>query len=54
MAVQLEPRERRLVSTGLAFEIPKDAMVGWRHGALWLHRAVAGGVIDADYRGEVK
>ena len=56
MACHLAPGERKLLSTGVALEIP------WGHYGRIASRSslasqgvdVAGGVIDADFRGEVK
>lgn len=54
--VQLGPGERKLVSSGVAFEIPRGhyGRVASRSSLASQGVEVAGGVIDADYRGEVK
>lgn len=56
MKVQIGPGERKLVSTGLAMEIPKGCYgrVASRSSLASRGLEVAGGVIDSDYRGEVK
>ncbi len=54
----LEPMERKLIKTGLAFEIEKDYEVqirprsglAYKHGITVLNSP---GTIDADYRGEI-
>ena len=53
---QLAPGERKLISTGLAFEIPRGlyGRLAARSSLASRGLDVAGGVIDADYRGEVK
>ena len=54
---QLAPGERRLVSTGLAIKVPPGlyGRVAPRSGLAVKHGIQVGaGVIDADYRGEVK
>ncbi|HMV48298.1 MAG TPA: dUTP diphosphatase [Blastocatellia bacterium] len=56
-AFTLEPGERRLVPTGLAIEIPSGfyGRVAPRSGLAVRHGVdVLAGVIDADYRAEVK
>ena len=56
MAVKIAPGERKLVSTGVALEIPKGSYgrVASRSSLALCGLDVAGGVIDSDYRGEVK
>ena len=56
MAIQVDPGERRLLSTGLAMEIPRGhyGRIASRSSLASQGLEVAGGVIDADYRGEVK
>ena len=56
MRVQLAPGERRLVSTGVAIEIPRGSYgrIASRSSLAAQGLDVAGGVIDCDYRGEVK
>jgi dUTP diphosphatase len=54
----LQPRERRLVRTGLALAIPAgfEAQVRPRSGLAWKHGITlpnAPATIDADYRGEL-
>lgn len=56
-AFTLEPSERRLIPTGLAAEIPPGfyGRVAPRSGLAVKHGIdVLAGVIDADYRGELK
>lgn len=56
-AFSLEPGERRLIPTGLAAEIPPGfyGRVAPRSGLAVKHGIdVLAGVIDADYRGELK
>lgn len=56
-AFTLEPGERKLVATGLAIEIPAGfyGRVAPRSGLAVKHGIdVLAGVIDADYRGELK
>lgn len=56
-AFTLEPGERKLVTTGLAVEIPPGfyGRVAPRSGLAVKHGIdVLAGVIDADYRGELK
>ena len=56
MAVQIDPGERRLLSTGLALELPRGCYgrLASRSSLASQGLEVAGGVIDADFRGEVK
>ena len=56
MKCQIPSGERRLISTGLAVEIPKGCYghIASRSSLASQGLEVAGGVIDADYRGEVK
>ena len=56
MACQLAPGERKLVSTGVALEIPRGhyGRIASRSSLASQGVDVAGGVIDADFRGEVK
>jgi len=57
--VVIKPRERKLISTGLAFEIPKGYEIqirprsglAYKHGITVLNTP---GTIDSDYRGEIK
>ena len=55
---EIAPGDRQLVSTGIALEIPGDAAYGRiapRSGLAVKHGIQVGaGVVDADYRGEVK
>lgn len=53
----IEPRERRLVSTGIAVAVPTNSYgrVAPRSGLAVKHGIdVLAGVVDEDYRGEVK
>ena len=56
MPVRIEPGERRLLSTGLAMEIPRGCYgrLASRSSLACQGLDVAGGVIDSDFRGEVK
>ena len=56
MAFQLAPGERKLVSTGVAMEIPRGhyGRIASRSSLASQGLDMAGGVVDADYRGEVK
>lgn len=56
MNVQIAPGERKLVSTGLALEIPRGCYgrLASRSSLAVRGVDVTGGVIDADYRGEIK
>ena len=55
----LKPNERKLIGTGLAFEIPKGYEIqirprsglAYKHGISVLNSP---GTIDSDYRGEIK
>ena len=55
-AVELQPGERRLVPLGISLELPKGCYGRIASRSSWASRGVdvAGGVIDADYRGEIK
>jgi dUTP pyrophosphatase len=58
-AVQLAPGERRLIPTGLSFEIPEghEGQVRPRSGLALNHGITclnSPGTIDSDYRGEIK
>jgi dUTP pyrophosphatase len=58
-AVELLPRARALIPTGLALAIPQgfEGQVRPRSGLAWKHGVTvcnAPGTIDSDYRGEVK
>jgi dUTP pyrophosphatase len=58
-AVELRPGERALVGTGLKFELryPECLLVLPRSGLAWEHGVTvlnAPGLVDSDYRGEVK
>jgi len=58
-SITLKPLERKLISTGLYFSIPKgyEAQVRPRSGLAFKHGITVlntPGTIDADYRGEVK
>jgi dUTP pyrophosphatase len=57
--VQLSPRERKLIPTGLFIELPQgfEAQVRPRSGLAARHGITvlnSPGTIDADYRGEIK
>ena len=56
MACHLAPGERKLLSTGVALEIPRGhyGRIASRSSLASQGVDVAGGVIDADFRGEVK
>ncbi|HKX27344.1 MAG TPA: dUTP diphosphatase [Blastocatellia bacterium] len=56
-AFTLQPGERRLVPTGIAIEVPPGfyGRVAPRSGLAWRHGIdTLAGVIDSDYRGELK
>lgn len=58
-SVMIRSKEQGIVSTGLAFEVPEGyvMLVYARSGLAFKNRVSLGnavGVIDADYRGEVK
>jgi dUTP pyrophosphatase len=58
-AVELLPRARALIPTGLALAIPKgfEGQIRPRSGLAWKHGVTvcnAPGTVDSDYRGEVK
>lgn len=53
----LQPGQRKMIETGFAWEIPQGmvGMVRPRSGLAWRNGVhTLAGVIDADYRGEVK
>ena len=57
--VPLLPQERKLISTGLFFEIPEgfEVQIRPRSGLAYKHGVTvlnSPGTIDADYRGEIK
>jgi len=57
--ISLQPQERRLISTGLFFEIPEgfEVQIRPRSGLAYKHGVTvlnSPGTIDADYRGEIK
>ena len=57
--VVLKPNERKLISTGLAFEIPKgyEIQIRPRSGLAYKNGITvlnSPGTIDSDYRGEIK
>jgi dUTP pyrophosphatase len=57
--LSLEPKQRVLVPTGLALELPPgyEAQIRPRSGLAWKHGVTvlnSPGTIDADYRGEIK
>ena len=57
--ISLQPQERRLISTGLFFEIPEgfEVQIRPRSGLAYKYGVTvlnSPGTIDADYRGEVK
>jgi dUTP pyrophosphatase len=57
--IKLEPRERKLIPTGLHIELPEgyEAQIRPRSGLAYKHGISivnAPGTIDADYRGEIK
>ena len=55
--VVIEPHKQKLISTGIAMNIPEGyyGRIAPRSGLSWKqHCTVGAGVIDADYRGEVK
>ena len=56
MQCHLAPGERRLISTGVAVEIPRGCYgrIASRSSMASQGIDVAGGVVDADYRGELK
>lgn len=59
IAIAIEPHETKMIGTGLAFKIPKGTFLGIypRSGLAvkqGLRLANCTGIIDADYRGEVK
>lgn len=55
-SVEIAPGSRRLVSTGIAIQIPVDcyARVAPRSGVSTKGIDIGAGVVDASYRGEVK
>src|SRR5471030_2538728 len=58
-AIQLKPLERALVPTGLHIELPEgfEAQIRPRSGLAYKHGISivnSPGIIDADYRGEIK
>ena len=56
MPCSLQPGERRLLSTGIALELPKGSYgrIASRSSLAAQGLDVAGGVVDPDYRGEIK
>ena len=57
--ISLVPQERRLINTGLFFEIPEgfEVQIRPRSGLAYKHGVTvlnSPGTIDADYRGEIK
>lgn len=56
MAFQIPSGERRLISTGIAVDVPRGCYgrIASRSSMAAQGLDVAGGVVDADYRGEVK
>ena len=56
VAVDLQPGERRLVPLGISVELPRGCYGRIASRSSWASRGVdvARGVIDADYRGEIK
>lgn len=55
-SITLEPNKHKLISTGVALELPKNTV-----GLIWDRSSMAmkgiksmGGVIDNEYRGEIK
>ena len=56
VAVEVRPGERRLVPLGISVELPKGCYGRIAPRSSWAAKGVdvAGGVVDADYRGEVK
>uniref|UniRef100_A0A6C0BN69 dUTP diphosphatase n=1 Tax=viral metagenome TaxID=1070528 RepID=A0A6C0BN69_9ZZZZ len=54
---EIPPRQRQCISTGLKFQIPTThyIRIGPRSGLAFRHGIdVLGGIVDSDYRGEVK
>ena len=57
--IVIAPNERKLISTGLSFEIPKgyEIQIRPRSGLAYKHGITvlnSPGTIDSDYRGEIK
>ena len=56
VSLEVQPGERRLVPVGLAVELPRGCYGKIAARSSWASKGVdvAGGVIDADFRGEIK